>query len=83
MPLALGSIVMLVMYTWRRGTQILSDKTRRQELPLTELVDRLERKPPVRVPGTAIFLTATRKARRPRFCTASSITRCCTSATPS
>ena len=58
MPLALGSVVMLVMYTWRRGTQILSDKTRRLELPLAELVDRLERKPPVRVPGTAIFLTA-------------------------
>src|SRR6266540_754655 len=39
MPLALGSLVMLVMYTWRRGTQILSDKTRRLELPLAELVD--------------------------------------------
>ena len=62
MPLALGSVVMLVMYTWRRGTQILSDKTRRLELPLAELVDRLERKPPVRVPGTAIFLTADPKS---------------------
>ena len=58
MPLALGAMVMLVMYTWRRGTQILSEKTRRHELPLVELVDRLERKPPARVPGTAIFLTA-------------------------
>ena len=58
MPLALGAMVMLVMYTWRRGTQILSEKTRRHELPLAELVDRLERKPPARVPGTAIFLTA-------------------------
>jgi KUP system potassium uptake protein len=58
MPLALGSAVMLVMYTWRRGTQILSEKTRRHELPLAELVDRLEQKPPARVPGTAVFLTA-------------------------
>jgi KUP system potassium uptake protein len=58
MPLALGSAVMLVMYTWRRGSRILTEKTRRLELPLSELVDRLEKKPPARVPGTAVFLTA-------------------------
>ena len=58
MPLALGAVVMLVMYTWRRGSQILFDKTRKLQLPLLELVERLEKKPPARVPGTAIFLTA-------------------------
>ncbi len=58
MPLALGSAVMLVMYTWRRGSRILTDKTRRLELPLTDLIGMLEKKPPIRVPGTAIFLTS-------------------------
>jgi KUP system potassium uptake protein len=58
MPLALGSMVMLVMYTWRRGSRILSEKTRRLELPLIDLIGMLEKKPPVRVPGTAIFLTS-------------------------
>ncbi len=58
MPLALGAAIMLVMYTWRRGSGILSEKTRRTELPLDELIERLERKPPQRVPGTAVFLTA-------------------------
>ena len=58
MPLALGSTVMLVMYTWRRGSRILTDKTRRLELPLTDLIRMLEKKPPIRVPGTAIFLTS-------------------------
>lgn len=58
MPLALGASVMLVMYTWRRGSRILSEKTGRQQLPLAELVAGLEKKPPARVPGTAIFLTA-------------------------
>lgn len=58
MPLALGSMVMLVMYTWRRGNRILSEKTRRLELPLADLIKMLEKKPPVRVPGTAIFLTS-------------------------
>ena len=39
------------------AAQILSEKTRRR-IALAELVERLERKPPARVPGTAIFLTA-------------------------
>jgi KUP system potassium uptake protein len=56
-PLALGGLVMLVMYTWRRGSRLLFDKTRRQEMPLDELVATLEKKPPQRVPGTAVFLT--------------------------
>ncbi len=58
-PLALGGLVMIVMYTWRRGSRLLFEKTRRQEMPLDELVRMLERKPPVRVSGTAVFLTST------------------------
>jgi KUP system potassium uptake protein len=57
-PLALGGAVMLVMYTWRRGTRLLFEKTRRLEMPLESLVATLERKPPQRVPGTAVFLTS-------------------------
>src|SRR5262249_40163863 len=58
MPLALAFLVILVMYTWRKGSQILFEKTRKQELPLTKLVEMLEAKPPQRVPGTAVFLTS-------------------------
>src|SRR3984893_17449120 len=57
-PLALGTMLMAVMYTWRRGTRLLYEKTRRQETPLEVLVAMLEKKPPVRVPGTAVFLTS-------------------------
>ena len=57
-PLALASLVMVTMYTWRRGTKLLFDKTRRQEMPLDGLVANLEKKPPHRVPGTAVFLTS-------------------------
>jgi KUP system potassium uptake protein len=57
-PLALGGLVMLLMYTWRRGTRILLAKTRRLETPLDDLVRILEKKPPQRVPGTAVFLTS-------------------------
>jgi KUP system potassium uptake protein len=58
MPLALGALVMGVMYTWRRGSRLLTEKTRRQEMPLESLVKNLEKKPPARVPGTAVFLTS-------------------------
>ena len=61
-PLALGGVVMLVMYTWRRGTRILFDKTRRLETPLDDLVRILEKKPPQRVAGTAVFLTSDPKS---------------------
>jgi KUP system potassium uptake protein len=61
-PLALGGAVMLVMYTWRRGTRILFAKTRRLETPLDDLVRILEKKPPQRVPGTAVFLTSDPKS---------------------
>jgi KUP system potassium uptake protein len=57
-PLALGGVVMVVMYTWRRGSRILFDKTRKTEVPLDPLVASLEKKPPQRVPGTAVFLTS-------------------------
>src|SRR6201999_70973 len=58
MPLVLGGLVMTVMYTWRRGSRLLFEKTRKSEVPLDPLVASLERKPPTRVPGTAVFFTS-------------------------
>ena len=58
-PLVLAAAVMVVMYTWRRGSRLLFEKTRRQEISLDHLVRMLEKKPPIRVPGTAVFLTST------------------------
>jgi len=58
MPLALGAMVMAIMYTWRRGSRLLFEKTRRHETPLESLVRSLEKKPPARVSGTAVFLTS-------------------------
>jgi KUP system potassium uptake protein len=58
MPLALGALVMAIMYTWRRGSRLLFEKTRRQEMPLKSLIDKLEKKAPHTVPGTAVFFTS-------------------------
>jgi KUP system potassium uptake protein len=57
-PLALGGWVMLLMYTWRRGSRLLFEKSRKLEFPLVDLVAMLEKRPPQRVSGTAVFLTS-------------------------
>ena len=58
MPLVLGGGLVVVMWTWVRGTQILTDKTRKDSLPLSDLIEMLKARPPHRAPGTAIFLTS-------------------------
>ena len=57
-PLLLAGMLIIVMMTWRRGTRILFDKTRRQEVPLVDLVRNLEKHPPPRISGPAVFLTS-------------------------
>jgi KUP system potassium uptake protein len=57
-PLLFGSAMVLLILTWRRGTNILASKTRRSEVPLELLIRNLEKKPPHCVPGTAVFLTS-------------------------
>jgi len=61
-PLLLGAVLVVVMLTWRRGSRILLQKTRRLEVPLPSLIDNLESKPPHRIPGTAVFLTGDPKS---------------------
>jgi len=59
MPLALGCGSMVIMWTWVRGTSLLAKKTRRDSIPINELIRMLATSKPTRVPGTAIFLTST------------------------
>jgi KUP system potassium uptake protein len=58
MPVVIGAVMVLLMATWRRGMSLLSQKTRRTEVPMEPLAAQLERKPPHLVPGTAVFLTS-------------------------
>jgi len=57
MPLMLGAGMVIIMYTWRRGTAVLAAKASKLQAPMTELVEMLERSPPHRAAGTAVFLT--------------------------
>jgi KUP system potassium uptake protein len=57
-PLAFAAVVSLVMYTWHHGSRLLFEKTRKMETSLDALVGMLEKKPPIRVPGTAVFFSS-------------------------
>jgi KUP system potassium uptake protein len=61
MPLLLGAGIVVTMWTWTEGSRILTEKTRRDAIPLADLLDNLAAHPPHRVPGTAIFLTSDAK----------------------
>jgi len=55
-PLVLAAGLVLIMWTWVRGTRILAETVRRDE-PLAKLFETLSHHPPHRVRGAAIFLT--------------------------
>ncbi|MGB8398018.1 potassium transporter Kup [Bradyrhizobium sp.] len=57
-PLMFGAAMAVMIWTWRRGAAILTAKTRRIEVPLTDLIKSLEKRPPHIVKGTAVFLTS-------------------------
>ena len=57
-PLMIGAAMFVVMWTWSRGSAILTAKTHRDSIPMKDLIKMLEKSKPVRVPGTAIFLTS-------------------------
>lgn len=56
-PLSLGCLSMIVMWTWVRGTELLNRKTHRDSIPTSDLIRMMQKSKPTRVPGTAVFLT--------------------------
>ena len=55
-PLALGALVFVVMTTWRRGRVLAIAAQRRTSIPLAPFLESLSAHPPIRVPGTAVFM---------------------------
>lgn len=56
-PLVLGLIVFTLLRTWRRGRELLAAEIRKNGISLDSFLPGLMLAPPVRVPGTAVFLT--------------------------
>jgi KUP system potassium uptake protein len=58
-PLVVGIIMFTLVTTWKRGRKVLMDRLAEDALPLKEFIQSIELAPPVRVEGTAVFLTST------------------------
>ncbi|MEN9887129.1 MAG: hypothetical protein RL758_1707 [Pseudomonadota bacterium] len=57
-PLVIGAAVFVLMTTWQHGRALLNDSLREQALGLRDFLDSVFQFPPMRVSGTAVFLTA-------------------------
>jgi KUP system potassium uptake protein len=56
-PLLVGAAVYTIMSTWQRGRSILVERLEKNIEPIDQFLARIEREHPIRVPGTAIFLS--------------------------
>ena len=57
-PILFGLAIFGVMRTWQRGRLIVMEKMRREERPVARFLEMIEREPPVRAPGVAVFATS-------------------------
>lgn len=57
-PLLVAALVFTAMTTWRKGREILRERIAERSIGLDDLDAWLEKEAPVRVPGTAVYLTA-------------------------
>ncbi|TAM61999.1 MAG: potassium transporter Kup [Rhodanobacter sp.] len=57
-PLVLGLLMFVVMTTWRRGRELVVRAIKQDGLALAPFLESMAEHPPLRVPGTAVFLTA-------------------------
>jgi KUP system potassium uptake protein len=56
-PIAVAGIVFTLLSTWKKGRALLAAELRAAGLPLELFLADIERRSPLRVPGTAVFMT--------------------------
>jgi len=57
-PVLAGTVLFILMTTWKRGKQLLVERIDEGGLPLPIFIGSISVQPPHRVQGTAVFLTA-------------------------
>jgi KUP system potassium uptake protein len=57
-PLAIGTVMFVLMTTWKAGRRLMAERLRDEALELEPFIESLFLAPPIRVPGTAVFLSA-------------------------
>jgi KUP system potassium uptake protein len=58
LPLIIGTCTFTIMTTWKTGRRIVAERLTARAIPIDHFMDVIVASPPVRVPGTAVFMTA-------------------------
>lgn len=61
LPILFAAIALVVMTTWHRGRELVLEKLEKKALSLPAFVNNMEAHPPIRVPGTAVFMARSAK----------------------
>jgi KUP system potassium uptake protein len=61
-PLLIGLVMFTLMTTWQQGRHLMSERLRDEAIDLAVFIESLFISPPLRVPGTAVFLSAEKGA---------------------
>ena len=64
-PVAVAALVFLLLATWQRGRNLLSEEARRRAVPMDDVLTSLVAHPPTRVSGAAVFLARTAEGAPP------------------
>jgi len=56
-PILVAVFLFALMWTWMRGRNFVFHRLREEGMDVAPFIARVEQKPPLRVPGTAVFLT--------------------------
>jgi KUP system potassium uptake protein len=65
LPLVIGGLIFTMMTTWKTGRRLVAERITARSIPIDTFMDSIAADPPVRVPGTAVFMTATPKGTPP------------------
>ncbi|MDP1650927.1 MAG: potassium transporter Kup [Rubrivivax sp.] len=61
-PLVIGGAMFTLMVTWKQGRALMSERLREEAIDLDDFMQSVFLSPPLRVPGTAVFLSAEKGA---------------------
>ncbi len=57
-PVVIGAVMFLLLMTWKQGRALMTERLRDDAIDLKSFLEAVFISPPVRVPGTAVFLVA-------------------------
>jgi KUP system potassium uptake protein len=65
LPLVIAIGIYTLMTTWKTGRRMLAERLTARAIPIEDFMNAVNAYPPVRVPGTAVFMTAQPKGTPP------------------